>query len=203
MPFVCGARDLGEALRRIGEGAAMIRTKGEAGSGNIVEAVPHADPEKRARAIVQAATHYRDPEVLARVSEDIGEAIVSSGGATAAPSPRNVSGLWKLEVFRPARPAGGRLRRSRARGTRLWARKRRRSGRRPDRGVRAARSRAGPVTKNLLARHPPVTPLGDTASGHEERGGRDDSDERARASRFRRRPRGPASASRAHPGGRG
>ncbi|NQU68726.1 MAG: pyridoxal 5'-phosphate synthase lyase subunit PdxS [Candidatus Marinimicrobia bacterium] len=41
IPFVCGARDLGEALRRIGEGAAMIRTKGEAGSGNIVEAVRH------------------------------------------------------------------------------------------------------------------------------------------------------------------
>src|SRR5207244_4892692 len=39
IPFVCGCRDLGEALRRIGEGAAMIRTKGEAGSGNIVEAV--------------------------------------------------------------------------------------------------------------------------------------------------------------------
>ena len=41
IPFVCGCRDLGEALRRIGEGAAMIRTKGEAGSGNIVEAVRH------------------------------------------------------------------------------------------------------------------------------------------------------------------
>src|SRR5213594_1081281 len=41
VPFVCGARDLGEALRRIGEGAAMIRTKGEAGTGNIVEAVRH------------------------------------------------------------------------------------------------------------------------------------------------------------------
>lgn len=41
VPFVCGARDLGEALRRIGEGAAMIRTKGEAGSGNVVEAVRH------------------------------------------------------------------------------------------------------------------------------------------------------------------
>ncbi len=41
IPFVCGARDLGEALRRIGEGAAMIRTKGEAGTGNIVEAVKH------------------------------------------------------------------------------------------------------------------------------------------------------------------
>lgn len=43
VPFVCGARDLGEALRRIGEGAAMIRTKGEAGTGNIVEAVRHMD----------------------------------------------------------------------------------------------------------------------------------------------------------------
>ena len=41
VPFVCGARDLGEALRRISEGAAMIRTKGEAGTGNVVEAVRH------------------------------------------------------------------------------------------------------------------------------------------------------------------
>jgi pyridoxal 5'-phosphate synthase pdxS subunit len=151
VPFVCGARDLGEALRRIGEGAAMIRTKGEAGSGNIVEAVRHMrsitsemkrlttlsneelmttakelgspyeivrmiartgklpvpnfsaggiatpadaalmmqlgaeavfvgsgifkseDPARRATAIVQATTHYKDPEVLARVSEDLGE----------------------------------------------------------------------------------------------------------------------------------
>jgi pyridoxal 5'-phosphate synthase pdxS subunit len=154
VPFVCGARDLGEALRRIGEGAAMIRTKGEAGSGNIVEAVRHmravvggirrlgtlgdeelmteaktlgapyevlrwvaknrrlpvpnfsaggiatpadaalmmqlgaeavfvgsgvfksADPAKRAWAIVQATTHFKDPDVLARVSEDLGEAMV-------------------------------------------------------------------------------------------------------------------------------
>jgi pyridoxal 5'-phosphate synthase pdxS subunit len=151
VPFVCGARNLGEALRRIGEGACMIRTKGEAGSGDIVEAVrhiraitsgireltilredelmtkakelgaPHAlvrwvskegrlpvpnfsaggiatpadaslvmqlgaeavfvgsgifkseDPPRHARAIVQAATHYTDADVLARVSEDIGE----------------------------------------------------------------------------------------------------------------------------------
>ena len=41
IPFVCGARNLGEALRRINEGAAMIRTKGEAGTGNIIEAVKH------------------------------------------------------------------------------------------------------------------------------------------------------------------
>ncbi len=154
VPFVCGCRDLGEALRRIGEGAAMIRTKGEAGSGNIVEAVRHMravvsgirrlttlgdeelmteaktlgapyellrwvarngrlpvpnfsaggvatpadaalmmqlgaeavfvgsgvfksqDPKKRAWAIVQATTHYKDPDVLARVSEALGEAMV-------------------------------------------------------------------------------------------------------------------------------
>jgi pyridoxal 5'-phosphate synthase pdxS subunit len=154
IPFVCGARDLGEALRRIGEGAAMIRTKGEAGSGNIVEAVRHmralttgikrlttlgpeermteaknlgapvelvrwvaehgrlpvpnfsaggiatpadaalmmqlgaeavfvgsgifksTDPARRARAIVQATTHYKDPDVLARVSEELGDAMV-------------------------------------------------------------------------------------------------------------------------------
>ncbi len=153
VPFVCGARDLGEALRRVGEGAAMIRTKGEAGSGNIVEAVRHmrkvtghikrlttlgpeelmteakelgapyelvrwvaqngrlpvpnfaaggiatpadaalmmqlgaeavfvgsgifksSDPASRARAIVQATTHYKDSEVLAKVSEELGEAM--------------------------------------------------------------------------------------------------------------------------------
>ena len=153
VPFVCGCRDLGEALRRIGEGAAMIRTKGEAGSGNIVEAVRHMravisgirrlgqlgpeelmtesknlgapydlvrwvaehkklpvpnfsaggiatpadaalmmqlgaeavfvgsgifksqDPSARARAIVQATTHFKDPDVLAKVSEDLGEAM--------------------------------------------------------------------------------------------------------------------------------
>src|SRR4051794_10183977 len=47
VPFVCGCRDLGEALRRIGEGAAMIRTKGEAGTGNVVEAVRHARSVQR------------------------------------------------------------------------------------------------------------------------------------------------------------
>jgi pyridoxal 5'-phosphate synthase pdxS subunit len=58
VPFVCGARNLGEALRRIGEGAAMIRTKGEAGSGNVVEAVRHI------RAIV------REIKVLATLPEE-------------------------------------------------------------------------------------------------------------------------------------
>ncbi|MCI2430671.1 pyridoxal 5'-phosphate synthase lyase subunit PdxS [Candidatus Acetothermia bacterium] len=151
IPFVCGARDLPEACRRIAEGAAMIRTKGEAGTGNVIEAVRHMrtmnqqirqvaqtpdeelvhlskewgapvevlkliketgrlpvvnfaaggiatpadaalmmqlgcdgvfvgsgifkskDPDKRARAIVLATTHYNDPKILAEVSENLGE----------------------------------------------------------------------------------------------------------------------------------
>jgi len=153
VPFVCGCRDLGEALRRIGEGAAMIRTKGEAGTGNIVEAVRHmravmdgirklvntpeeelmtqakelgapfeqvvevhktgklpvvnfaaggvatpadaalmmqlgaegvfvgsgifksSNPEVRAKAIVKATTHYRDPAIIVEVSKNLGEAM--------------------------------------------------------------------------------------------------------------------------------
>ena len=153
VPFVCGARDLGEALRRIGEGAAMIRTKGEAGTGNIVEAVRHqrliqgqirelkgllpeqlmtfakeigapyelvrevhetgqlpvvnfaaggiatpadaalmmqlgsdgvfvgsgifksSDPARRAKAIVEATTHFNNPSVLAEVSKGLGDAM--------------------------------------------------------------------------------------------------------------------------------
>jgi pyridoxal 5'-phosphate synthase pdxS subunit len=154
VPFVCGCRNLGEALRRVNEGAAMIRTKGEAGTGDVVEAVRHArtvmgeirrltsmdedelftyakniqapydlvvetaklgrlpvvnfaaggvatpadaalmmqlgvdgvfvgsgifksgDPAKRAKAIVEAVTHYRNPEILAGVSRGLGEAMV-------------------------------------------------------------------------------------------------------------------------------
>ena len=157
VPFVCGCRNLGEALRRIGEGAAMIRTKGEAGTGDIIEAVRHArtvlgeighlqmkpeeelmsfakeigapyelvretkalgrmpvvnfaaggiatpadaalmmqigvdgvfvgsgifksdDPSPRAKAIVKATTHYRDPEILAAVSENLGAPMVGIG----------------------------------------------------------------------------------------------------------------------------
>ena len=66
VPFVCGARNLGEALRRIGEGAAMIRTKGEAGSGNIVEAVRHM------RAItseIRQLTTLREEELMAKSKE--------------------------------------------------------------------------------------------------------------------------------------
>lgn len=154
VPFVCGAKDLGEALRRISEGAAMIRTKGEPGTGDVVQAVRHmrimmseirriqnmsddelyeaakqlqvpfnlveyvhqngrlpvvnfaaggvatpadaalmmhlgaegvfvgsgifksGNPEKRASAIVQAVTNYQDDELLASLSEDLGEAMV-------------------------------------------------------------------------------------------------------------------------------
>jgi len=154
VPFVCGCRNLGEALRRIAEGAAMVRTKGEPGTGNVVEAVRHiravtdeiawlkglrseqlfaaakdlqapyelvkwvaengklpvvnfsaggiatpadaalmmqlgcdgvfvgsgifksGDPAKRAKAIVEATTHFENPEVIAKVSRDLGEAMV-------------------------------------------------------------------------------------------------------------------------------
>lgn len=153
VPFVCGARDLGEALRRINEGAAMIRTKGEAGTGNIIEAVKHmkkineqirslknlnirqlktkanefnvpfelleetakiqrlpvvnfaaggiatpadaslmmqlgcdgvfvgsgifksSNPAKMAKAIVEATVHYKDPKIVAKVSEGLGKAM--------------------------------------------------------------------------------------------------------------------------------
>lgn len=153
VPFVCGCRDLGEALRRIGEGAAMIRTKGEAGTGNIVEAVRHmravmdgirqvantldeelmaqakelsapfklvievhktgklpvvnfaaggvatpadaalmmqlgadgvfvgsgifksSNPSVMAKAVVKATTHFKDPEIIAEVSKNLGEAM--------------------------------------------------------------------------------------------------------------------------------
>jgi pyridoxal 5'-phosphate synthase pdxS subunit len=65
-PFVCGARDLGEALRRVGEGAAMIRTKGEAGSGNIVEAVRHL---RRVIGEIRALAALRSEELAARAKE--------------------------------------------------------------------------------------------------------------------------------------
>lgn len=67
-PFVCGARDLGEALRRIAEGASMIRTKGEAGTGNVVEAVKHMRKMRTQIAEVAALA----PEQLATYAKDIG-----------------------------------------------------------------------------------------------------------------------------------
>ena len=61
-PFVCGARDLGEALRRLGEGAAMIRTKGEPGTGNVVEAVTHM---RRMNNDIRRAAHAGDDQIMA------------------------------------------------------------------------------------------------------------------------------------------
>ena len=66
VPFVCGARNLGEALRRIAEGAAMIRTKGEAGSGNVVEAVRHM---RTIVAQMKALTTMRDDELMRQAKE--------------------------------------------------------------------------------------------------------------------------------------
>ena len=67
-PFVCGARDLGEALRRIGEGAALIRTKGEAGSGNIVEAVRHM---RKVQSQIKELTVIDEEELMA-ISKTLG-----------------------------------------------------------------------------------------------------------------------------------
>ena len=66
VPFVCGCRDLGEALRRIGEGAAMIRTKGEAGTGDIVEAVRHMRAVRRG---IKELTILQPSEMMARAKE--------------------------------------------------------------------------------------------------------------------------------------
>ena len=62
VPFVCGCRNLGEALRRIGEGAALIRTKGEAGSGNIVEAVRHM---RQVQSDIKRLTTMNQDELMA------------------------------------------------------------------------------------------------------------------------------------------
>jgi pyridoxal 5'-phosphate synthase pdxS subunit len=172
VPFVCGARNLGEALRRIAEGAAMIRTKGEAGTGDVVEAVRHGravlgeirrltamdedelftyskniqasydlvletaqlgrlpvvnfaaggvatpadaalmmqlgvdgvfvgsgifksgDPAKRAKAIVEAVTHYTNPEVLLNVSRNLGEAMVGINVGTMPEADRIAGRGW-------------------------------------------------------------------------------------------------------------
>ncbi|MCX6026065.1 MAG: pyridoxal 5'-phosphate synthase lyase subunit PdxS [Chloroflexi bacterium] len=105
VPFVCGARNLGEALRRIGEGAAMIRTKGEAGTTPADAALmmqlgldgvfvgsgifKSGDPAKRGAAIVKAVTHFREPHILAEVSRDLGEPMVG----------RQISAIPKEELI--------------------------------------------------------------------------------------------------------
>ena len=87
VPFVCGCRNLGEALRRIREGAAMIRTKGEAGTGNVVEAVRHA------RTVLQAVRRV--------------QGLNDSGADDAARRRRRVRGLRDLQVREPAAHGGG------------------------------------------------------------------------------------------------
>ncbi|HEY7737809.1 MAG TPA: pyridoxal 5'-phosphate synthase lyase subunit PdxS [Candidatus Limnocylindria bacterium] len=97
VPFVCGCRDLGEALRRIGEGAAMIRTKGEAGTGNIVEAVRHMRAVRsgiaqlrsmREDELFSAAKELRAPVDVVRQVHDLGELPVPnfSAGGVATPA---------------------------------------------------------------------------------------------------------------------
>jgi len=97
VPFVCGARDLGEALRRVNEGAAMIRTKGEAGTGNVVEAVRHLKTVNRQLAELQdlsgaslkgRAEEYRIPLALLETTKELGRlpvvTFVAGGIATPA-----------------------------------------------------------------------------------------------------------------------
>jgi pyridoxal 5'-phosphate synthase pdxS subunit len=97
VPFVCGCRDLGEALRRIGEGAAMIRTKGEAGTGNIVEAVRHMRAVMKGIRELQgmrpdelfaAAKELRAPLDVVQRTAELGELPVPnfSAGGVAAPA---------------------------------------------------------------------------------------------------------------------
>ena len=92
VPFVCGARNLGEALRRINEGAAMIRTKGEAGSGNIVEAVRHMRTILREIDCLdvsdQTATEMKVPLELLKKVKDLGKLPVPnfSAGGIATPA---------------------------------------------------------------------------------------------------------------------
>jgi pyridoxal 5'-phosphate synthase pdxS subunit len=97
VPFVCGCRDLGEALRRIGEGAAMIRTKGEAGTGNIVEAVRHMRAVKkgisqlramRPDELFAAAKELRAPLDVVQQTAELGELPVPnfSAGGVATPA---------------------------------------------------------------------------------------------------------------------
>ena len=105
VPFVCGCRDLGEALRRIGEGAAMIRTKGEAGSGNIVEAVRHmrtvTDEMRRLSTmrpeqLMTAAKELGAPYELVRMVADSGKLPVPNFSAGGVATPADASLMMQL-----------------------------------------------------------------------------------------------------------
>jgi pyridoxal 5'-phosphate synthase pdxS subunit len=105
VPFVCGCRDLGEALRRIGEGAAMIRTKGEAGTGNIVEAVRHMRAVQkgirelhgmRPDELFAAAKELRAPLAVVQQVADLGELPVPNFSAGGVATPADASLMRQL-----------------------------------------------------------------------------------------------------------
>ena len=107
VPFVCGCRDLGEALRRIGEGAAMIRTKGEAGTGNIVEAVRHARQVLGEMRRIQNMTNdelmatardLRAPYELVRQIHDTGNMPVVNFAAGGIATPADAALMMQLGV---------------------------------------------------------------------------------------------------------
>ncbi len=107
MPFVCGCRDLGEALRRVGEGAAMIRTKGEAGTGNIVEAVRHARSVlgeiKRIRAmdddeLMSTARDLKAPYELVKGIHETGEMPVVNFAAGGIATPSDAALMMQIGV---------------------------------------------------------------------------------------------------------
>jgi pyridoxal 5'-phosphate synthase pdxS subunit len=105
VPFVCGCRDLGEALRRIGEGAAMIRTKGEAGTGNIVEAVRHMRAVQKGIRELQgmredelyaAAKELRAPLAVVQEVASLGELPVPNFSAGGVATPADASLMRQL-----------------------------------------------------------------------------------------------------------
>ncbi|MBI3941840.1 MAG: pyridoxal 5'-phosphate synthase lyase subunit PdxS [Chloroflexi bacterium] len=107
VPFVCGARDLGEALRRIGEGAAMIRTKGEAGTGNVVEAVRHARSvlgairrlqSMRSDELMVAAKELRAPYELVKEVAETGRLPVVNFAAGGLATPADAALMMQLGV---------------------------------------------------------------------------------------------------------
>ena len=107
MPFVCGCRDLGEALRRVGEGAAMIRTKGEAGTGNIVEAVRHARSVlgeiKRIKAmdedeLMATARDLKAPYELVKGIKETGEMPVVNFAAGGIATPSDAALMMQIGV---------------------------------------------------------------------------------------------------------
>ena len=123
IPFVCGARNLGEALRRISEGAAMIRTKGEAGTGNVVEAVRHMRTMNReirelqhlpAEEVVPYAKEHGFPADLARTVRDVGRLPVVNFAAGGIATPADAALMMQMGcdgvfvgsgIFKSADPA--------------------------------------------------------------------------------------------------